>query len=350
MSTTSGDMTAAFATALEGGSAPAAEASPVSTPASETPSAPAETSESPAAAIAQPETPDAPQTAITASTPEEPKNEPPKWRWQDILANTRETTAKETEARIRQEVESQYGRVKAFAELPEQEIAGLNLLYRAVNGDPTARQQIAQAAKTNPAIAQAVSGIFAAESATPDPEPEPDAAIQLEDGTRVPVYTAEGQRKRDAWLKRQLAPELSAQLRQEFAPLADAAEERRVQKAREQQWQESTQWASQVLAPVKKLPYFEEFKPQILKALSEVPKDFTGKLDDLVYDTYAQLHHAKVSGLQQTGESQALASLKQQALASTGNPSAPGVATPPTFKPGTEGFAAALAHYAGADR
>jgi hypothetical protein len=350
MSVPGGDMTAAFATALESASAePSAEASPASTP-DPSLSAPAPEGAAMAAATVQPE---APATVTDPATAEDkPKGEPPAWRWQDILENTRKSVAEETAARVKQEVEQQYADLRDFQGLDATQREGLKVWNRALSGDPAAMAHVQQAAKSNPALAQALRA-FVGPDQTPaqaDPEPEPDAAIQLADGRQVPVYTAEGQRLRDAWLRRQLGPELKSQMAEEFKPLAGAAEHFRQLQQQAQLREASTQWATNVLAPLSELPHFTEFKPELGKALAALPETATDvEMQRALYQTYTRLHTAKLDELTKTGEATALASIHKRAIAGTANPATPS-ATPSAFKPGVEGFAAALEHFSGAGR
>jgi len=343
----SGDMTAAFSEALETASA-AADASPASTPEpATTPAAPVE-GDTAAATIAQPaaEIP-APDSATTE---EKPKGEPPAWRWQDILANTRETVAKETAERVRQEIEAQYAEVQDFRSMTSEERAGLKLWQQAMSGDPAAQAHIRTVAQSNPALAQTLRGFVGAEAQAQaaEPEPLPDAAIQLADGTQVPVYTADGQRKREAWLRNQLAPELETRLMEKFKPLASTAEKLQAIERDNELRQQNTQWAAQVIAPLSKLPYFDELKPELGKALTALPATATGdEMQAAVYSAYTTFLTAKTSALTEQGTTKAVAAITQRAVAGTTNPTTASTATPKKFAPTADGFAEALAHYGG---
>ena len=178
------------------------EASSASSPAPETTSDPAA-----ATATTSPETPD--PTQVPGTETETPKGEPPKWRWQDILSNARESAAKETEARVRQEVETQYAGVKDFATLDANERAGLLVLHRAMAGDVQSREMVAQA---QPQLAQSLGWVNAPPSPADDPMPEAD--LQAQDGTLV--YSAAQQAKKDDWLVRKLTTQITGDLRKEF--------------------------------------------------------------------------------------------------------------------------------------
>jgi len=340
----SGDMTAAFSEALE--TASAADASPASTPEPvSTSTAPVE-GEATAAAIVQPAT-EIP-APVLATTEEKPKGEPPAWRWQDILENARKTTAEETAARVRQEIEAQYAEVRDFQSMTSEERAGLKLWQQAMSGDPAAQAHIRTVAQSNPALAQTLRAFVGAEAQAQavDPEPQPDAAIQLADGTQVPVYTADGQRKREAWLRNQLAPELESRLMEKFKPLANTAEKLQAIERQNELRQQSTQWAATVIAPLSKLPYFDELKPELGKALTSLPPTATGEeMQAAVYAAYTTLLTAKTSALTEQGTTKAVAAITQRAVAGTTNPSSASTATPKVFTPTADGFAEALAHF-----
>jgi hypothetical protein len=333
----SGDMTAAFSAALESAEAtPAAESSPDSTPALDT-TTQAPQGEATAAATAQPET--ATTEPVTATAEEQPKGEPPAWRWQDILKNAREESAKEATARAKQEIEQQYSGLKDFSHFSADERAGLLVWNRALRGDPEA---LAQVERVNPALAAALSGKAQAIQPTePEQEPEPDAAIQMADGSTVPVFTSEGMKRREAWLQKQLESSFA----EKFKPVLTTADKLQRQEEAEARQQQSMRWAQQVLNPIKRLPYFEEFKPGIQKALAELPTEFSGNLEDVVVDVYAKLHTAKLDQLTQQGNSKAVAELQQRAVAGTTNPNTASTGSPKKFQPGVEGFKDALAHF-----
>jgi hypothetical protein len=151
------------------------EASPASAPAPE--STPTEST--PAAATAQPVEPTPAPVPVSADAPETEPGTPPKWRWQDILANARETATKEAEARIRQEYDS---KVRPFEGVDPSELAGYRVMQAALAGNPQAIAQI----KQNPEALHALRSIVAEQQAAADPEPEAD--LQTPDGV-TPVVS-----------------------------------------------------------------------------------------------------------------------------------------------------------------
>jgi hypothetical protein len=227
-----------------------------------------------------------------------------------------------------------------------EERAGLMVWNKALRGDP---QALAQVAQVNPSLAAAISGKAPERPSEPEQEPQPDAAIQLADGSQVPVFTPEGMRKWQQWNQTHLAATLESQFAEKFKPALSVAAQLEQHQQAVQQQQQTQQWAASVLSPLTRLPYYEEFKPEIGKAIAALPPNFDGPLDAVVFDTYTRLLTAKTTGLTKTGEAQALASLQQRAAAGTANPSAASASTPPKFRPGVDGFAEALQHYSGGE-
>lgn len=333
MSTSSGDMTAAFASALESAdtAASAAEASPASTP------APDATTES-AAPAATTQAVESSETPESVSAEGKPKGEPPAWRWQDILENTRKSVKAETEASIRKEYEA----VQPFIGMSAEERSGLMVWNAALRGDPRALAQVAQ---VNPRLAAAISGRDEAPS-EPEQEPQPDAAIQLPDGSRVPVFTPEGMKKREAWLQKQLESSLT----QKFQPVLSTAEKLQQFEQQQREWQGIQSHAAQLMAPLRRMPFFDEFKEGLGKALNELPADMPiDQMAQSLYDAYAKALTAKYESGTTAAKTEALASIQQRAVAGTGNPSRQGAQEPRKFKPGAAGFAEALAHFDTAD-
>jgi hypothetical protein len=334
MSEPSGDMTAAFSDALS--AAPAATASPAVTPTIESPaaetSAPAATTQ----AAAETETP-VPATTTAPETP--PAGEPPKWRWQDILANARDTAAKEAEARIRQEVEQQYTGLKDFAQIDASERAGLLVWQRALSGDPQALARI----KANPDAVQAIQRLFVAEQQAQDTEPEPD--LQAPDGTLV--YSAAKQREWRECNNRQLEKKFSEQL-QPLQRMSQTFEQRERQDA----YNNTT--ASAVARLTASEPDFKEHKRDVWelinsdRVLSKMAIGDPARPDiepdpaTAIEIAWGRVYRTKVlPAKQKTSEADVVANLQQRAVAGTVNPSAATSSTPKKFT----GFGEALQHF-----
>lgn len=329
MSLSGGDMTSAFETALSGAmETPASEASPASIPAQESapePSAPAATTQ--AEAVTQ-----EPASANT-TTEEPPKGEPPKWRWQDILANTRETTAKEVETRIRQEMEQRYEWAKVIG---DHERDGLLTWRAAMNGDPQAIARI----KATPEAMKWLSGLHTEpEQPQADPEPEPD--LQTADGT--PVYSATRQREWREWNNRQLL----GQVKQEIQPLLQAHQMTKVERENAAHEAKSAQAISKLMESD---PEFKSHSKEVAEAIKADPflvEMTVNHPDKALLFAWERVKLTKVlPGKAQASEAAVLANAQQRAVASTANPGAPAPSAPKKFTTGERGFAEALEHFA----
>jgi hypothetical protein len=324
----------------DGGTAPAttvgdaraslalADSSPVTPESTADASAPSQ-----AAATVQPDaTPETPESGTT-----KPKGEPPAWRWQDILENTRTTVAKETEERIRKEVEAQYAGFGDLTSLNADQRAGLVVWQRAIDGDPAARARVAQAAQTNPQLAQALKSLIASEaSAQPDAEPQPDYELPIRnaDGQVVgyePMYSAKQQAKRDAWREQQW----NATLDKRLGPLQQVAQ---TFQQREAEAAYATTLSSVVASMTAADPVFAEHKADVSKALQEDARLMTLALGDdrtapdpamALEIAWGRVYRTKVLPAKQSqAEAQVVASLQQRAVAGTTNPATATSATP----------------------
>jgi hypothetical protein len=330
--TTLGDASAALAMAD----------SSLATPATETPAA----SDAPAA-TQQAQPTDPAQAPVSTEQQPETKGEPPKWRWQDILANARETSAKDAETRVRQELEQQYAGLKDFTSIDVAERAGLLVWRAALNGDP----QAIAAIKANPSAAQRIQSLFQdrQQAETPDPEPQPDFVLPVKDAQgnivgEKPIYSAETQAKREAWLKRQWL----AEVRKELQPLQQTAQTFQQQQA--QATFDTT--VSGVLAKMKAAdPEFEKYTPDVAKTLQSDPRLMALALgsdtqppdvETALELAWGRVHRSKVLPARESQtEATVLAKLQQQAVAGTVSPAAASASVPKS----TLGDAqAALAH------
>jgi hypothetical protein len=306
--TTIGDASAALAMAD----------SSLATPETTTP-APVDT---PAAATAQPGAETAP--------PDEPsiegKGEPPKWRWQDILANARETAAKEADAKARQEYEW-------AKDIAAQERDGLLVWRAAMNGDPQAIARI----KSNPQAAQWIKGLVAeAQPPQVDAEPEPD--LQAGDGSLV--YSATRLKEWREWNNKQLRQEFQ----QELQPIKADRETVQAERA---QLAYTTKTTSVIDALAKQYPEFTAHKADVwavisadqrLTSLATNPET----ADFAIRYAWGEVHRDKVLPLQQQhAEAKVLTGLQQRAVAATTNPTAASATTP---KPTLGNARAALEH------
>jgi hypothetical protein len=279
----------------------------------------------PAAATAQPG--DAQVPAAEPST--DLKGEPPKWRWQDILANARETTAAETEARIRQEFEG----LKDFQGLSAQERAGLVTWQRALSGDPAAMAHVSTVARTNPQVAQLLKGLIPDAPAAPasDPEPEPD--LQAADQTLV--YSAPQLKKWQQWNTRRLTNELRQEFKKEMQPLQTVAQTFHQKEAQAGY----TTAVSSVVASLKQAdPDFNEkvHGPQMWALINGDPQLQALALDPqtaglALRHAWNEVYRSKVlPAKQQQSKAEVLTDIQQRAVQATINPATASTATPKT--------------------
>jgi hypothetical protein len=363
-----GDMTGAFSDAID--ASPASDdASPASTlpasdPVTETPAsaseatpsvdASPESAEAPstAATIVQPDddasvtersvstaadTPDQPPASAEAPVPEgetPPAGEPPQWRWQDILSNTRETTQKETEERVRQE----YAWTKDLAQASDGERQNLLSWYQVLNTDPvTALSQLSQAVQADPALRERLQAATGASASAETPEPEAD--LQNNDGTLV--YSAPKLKEWQQWNQ----TKLMADMDQRLAPLQQAASQAEATRMQTHAWNEANAAINSFREDKDFLSHTQEIKTLIeqdarLSALAD--RDPKAALDV----AWTRIYREKVLPQKLNGtEAAVLTKLQQKAQAGSVNPSTPSTVTPKKFQSGEAGFAEALAHF-----
>jgi hypothetical protein len=273
----------------------------------------------PAAAIAQPDA----VGEVPAPTTDAKKGEPPAWRWQDILENTRVSVAKETEERIRKEVEQQYAGLNDFTQLAPHERAGLALWNRALNGDPAARAEVSRQAQANPQLAQALKGFMATEPQAQNVEPEPD--LQTADGQLV--YSAPQLKQWQQWNANQLRSEFEKKLQ----PIVTEHQ----QTISERQLSSYKMTTSDAINGLKaKYPEFDAHKSDVA-AVIQADKMLTSLAANpetaalALTHAWQQVYLSKVLPAKQSQtEAQVVASLQQRAVAATTNPASATSATP----------------------
>lgn len=273
---------------------------------------------------------------MTTTTPAEaPSGEPPKWRWQDILANARETSAKEAEARVRQELEQ---KLKPYEGVDPTILNGYRIFNAAERGDQSARALIAQ---HNPQLAQAMGWV---QAPAVDAEPEPD--LQTADGQLV--YSATRLKEWREWDHRRLEKKFDEKLKpyQQDREEAKSASERAT-------YESSTNAALGALKG--KYPEFDlkTHGPAIAKVIQADAALFQLALDPktahiAIRDAWREVYETTVlPSQQQQAKASVVADLQRQAVAGSISPNAPAGTTPQKFTPGVEGFQAALAHFGG---
>lgn len=302
--TTIGDASAALAAATSSLATPETPASPVDS--------------TPAAATVQPTDP---QTPPAESVTPDASKEPPKWRWQDILANARETSAKEAEARVRQEVEQRYAALKPFEGMDPSELQGYRVMNAALAGDP---QAIAIVKQNQQALAALRAIVAEQQQPQADPEPEPD--LEAADGTLV--YSATKQREWREWNNRQLTSQLSKEFEAKLRPFEQVAQ---TFQQRETQARAFTE-VGQVLGEFRADPEFKAHEHDVKAELAKDQRlgDLADRDPKLALEiAFNRVYRAKVlPAKQQQTEAQVVANLQQRAVAATTNPAAASTATP----------------------
>jgi hypothetical protein len=284
-------------------------------------------------------TPDPSQVAATAqpgaeTTPAvepstEPKGEPPKWRWQDILDEQRKKSAAEAEARVRQE----YDGLKDFATMSAEERHGLVIMHRAMAGDPAAQARVAQ---VQPQLAQSLGWVKAPAA---DPMPEPD--LQAGDGSLV--YSAKQQALKDEWLERKLESKWAKQFEEKLQPLQKTAQTFQEREAQAEFNVNSTKAIAKLASAD---PDFEKHKPDVGAVIQSdqqlMSLALNGHVDLALEIAWNRVRNSKVLPLkQQQAQAQVLTDLQQRAVAATTNPATASTATP---KPTLGNARAALEH------
>lgn len=146
-----------------------------------------------------------------------------------------------------------------------------------------------------------------------DPDPEPAADIQLEDGRAV--YSAGQLAKAIEWRERRFESRMDEKLK----PLQQSAHQTEADKIFAQKSAEAQQYATQTISEMRQKPYFSDHEKDIHAAM---------KADDALSlnEAYAKVLIEKVM----PKLNQATAStLQQKVRASSANPSRPSGATPP---------------------
>jgi hypothetical protein len=268
----------------------------------------------PAAATAQPGTEGQPselgQTDAKAG-------EPPAWRWQDILANARTTTAKETEERVRKELESA---LKPFAGVDPGELAGYRVMQAALAGDPQAVARI----KQNPAALSALRALVAEQQAQAA-DVEPEADLQSGDGTLV--YSAPQLKKWQQWNANQLRSEFEKKLQPIVTEHQQTVSERALSSYK-------TTTGDAIAALKAQYPEFESHRADVSAVINADPtllqlatNPETASM--ALKHAWQQVYLDKVLPAKQSqAEAQVVASLQQRAVAATTNPATATSATP----------------------
>jgi len=275
------------------------------------PSGASEPANEPAAAIAQPQAPATPEGGV--------KGEPPKERWDSILANARKKAADEALAAHRDHLE-------VVAELKRD--------------FPGTLARLLEEAAANPQYSETVTARAAAllnsrkQQAKANAEPEPD--LQTADGALV--YSADQLRKWHQWNQNQT----TAKLTEQFKPLQQLQQQFVQHQHVQQLTREAASIAEERGATWKSMPFFDENKAAILTRQQEIyaeaeaaSKRGEGRFDPVntpwmaLQQAYAEVvrTHA-VPKLQSQQTDSLVAQAARKRAASSGDPAASAPAQP----------------------
>jgi hypothetical protein len=241
--------------------------------------------------------------------------EPPKERWNDILANARTKAAEEALApyswakQINQQEFSEIQRIASFF-VKGDPIQGMQEMMAEIRKDP----QHDAALRSMAARALAQRSQQAAPAAT---EPQPDLPIQLEDGRVVHLYSAEQQAKREAFLQEQWMQGVQKELQ----PLKQTHEQLQAQRAEIAKQHEVNTFTAQSMETAAKWKGMDDqsFRAKVADRLSRVPiqSDDPRDVSLALRDAYLEVRDAEDQTLTQKAQSKLLDNLQQKATAST---------------------------------
>lgn len=208
----------------------AAFAEPSEPAAGSEPSGDPDPAKEPVAATQQPQTTEPPSGA---------KGEPPRERWETILANARTKAREEALAEHKQHLE-------VVAELKRD--------------FPGTLARLLEEAAVNPQYSETITAKAAAllsarkQSAKADQEPQPDAVTRFDDGTQEPSYSPAQQRKWLEWRERQM----KSGLLNEFKPLLEMKQQLEAHKQRQKDEETALQTVQTRWSEWESMPFLKE--------------------------------------------------------------------------------------------
>ena len=261
-----------------------------------------ETTPEPAAAIAQPSDPAVPS--------DNPSAEPPKERWDSILANARTKAIAEYKEKV--------GWAETVDRAAYEEAARIGQLYQ--RDKPAYIRQVLAEAVNDPTLAPLVRSeaarVLGSRQQPAAPQAiEPDIPVVDESG-RVVAQAFSAER-----VKALVAQAVADAIGKEVAPIkADFQSRQQQEQARQEQVQLQSTVTTLYEQATTDLPHFKEHEQAIAAAFEKIP----GDPGTALYRAYAQVVLPK---LQAAGQAQALEDLKTKAAASTANPASATVTT-----------------------
>ncbi len=193
-----------------------------------------------------------------ATTTDAVKGEPPKERWDSILANARTKARDEALAEHKNALE-------IFKSLQGDFTGTLTQMLEEAAADPQYSDQI---------TAKAAAILNARKvQAKADSEPEPDAVMRYEDGTTEPTYSPAQWRKVLAWRERQMKSELQNELK----PLMELRQIFDQHKQQEADRTTAMSIAEKRGATWKTMPFFADNREAIVARQGELYKDVSAQ-------------------------------------------------------------------------
>jgi hypothetical protein len=274
------------------------------------------------AASASADATDPPVIDAPTEDPTPGAGEPPKERWNDILANARAKAAEDAIA--------PYSWAKSVS---QEEFNQVRQMAQRAGADPIGYlQDFIKELQSSPEHAAQLRSLAAKALAqrtqpTEPQEPQPDLPIQLEDGRVVHLYSAEQQAKREAFLQQQWMQAVE----QKIQPFRQTHEQLQAERQQAQAAQANTEFATSITADVKSRPGVDDAAMKAMAA--EIAQDrllpATPSYDQLALATERAYRKVVLPTLSQQAQAKLLDNLQQKATASTSvnpgsaSPSAP---------------------------
>ncbi|MGV1037708.1 MAG: hypothetical protein ACOYD0_11890 [Candidatus Nanopelagicales bacterium] len=249
-------------------------------------------------------------------------HEPPKERWDAILANARE--------KAKQEALAQFAWAKDIA--PD-EAEAVRTWVQVGNENPMAAldhlvRGLAQMPGAIPHLQEYFRGLLGDEGqpqgrqSVPagDEMPQPDIPTDQSNGQPV-VYSAQQLQKLLQWQAAQLRKDLTSEFQTELQPFQQDRQSAIAQRQAYQIKQQADQYAAKAVGEISNQPGFDANKAEIAKVWDEMPRNDGRTEGERLYAAYIQVVAPKLSNL---ARQNAVADVTRRAGATTINPNSAG--------------------------